>query len=123
MSLSIHLTLFALLRSVYYVDSEGSCIPGNLFCVGSGSKLAYAVMDEYATSIGIDVPSQFKSSNDVATKQLDNLSEEDAVELAMKAVYNAASRDGYSGGYINVVRISSRGITHIRRVDSSKLVR
>ena len=33
--------------SIYYVDSEGVCINGELFCVGSGAPFAYAILDYY----------------------------------------------------------------------------
>jgi len=32
--------------SLYYVDSEGSCIKGKIFSVGSGSHLAYSILDD-----------------------------------------------------------------------------
>lgn len=31
--------------ALYYVDSDGSRIAGNLFCVGSGQTFAYGVLD------------------------------------------------------------------------------
>ena len=37
--------------AVYYVDSEGNCVSGDLFCVGSGGSLAYAVLDSAFNSI------------------------------------------------------------------------
>jgi len=38
--------------TLYYVDSEGACIQGNLFCVGSGAQFAYAVLDSANDRLG-----------------------------------------------------------------------
>jgi 20S proteasome subunit beta 5 len=86
---------------VYYVDSEGSCVPGSFFCVGSGANLAYSVIDD--------------------EKQLKTMTLEGAVDLATWAIRHATYRDGYSGGYINVIHINSTGIHHLKRVDSRTL--
>ena len=85
--------------NLYYVDSEGSCVQGNCFCVGSGANLAYSVLDV---------------ENDLEKLR----SVEDAVELATAAIRIATARDGFSGGYINVLHINSTGTHHVRRVDS-----
>ncbi len=31
--------------ALYYIDSDGTRMPGNLFCVGSGQTFAYGVLD------------------------------------------------------------------------------
>jgi hypothetical protein len=31
--------------ALYYIDSDGTRLPGNLFCVGSGQTFAYGVLD------------------------------------------------------------------------------
>jgi 20S proteasome subunit beta 5 len=80
---------------LYYVDSEGTCVPGESFCVGSGANHAYSVLD----------------SKDVAS-----LSPHEAVEHAAVCIRLATSRDGYSGGYINVFHIGKDGIKHMKRV-------
>ena len=87
---------------MYYVDSEGSCVPGNFFCVGSGANLAYSIIDS-------------------SQKKLDDLSLEEAVELATWAIRHATYRDGYSVGYINIIHINSTGCHHIKRIDSRTL--
>lgn len=87
---------------VFYVDSEGACVPGTFFCVGSGANLAYSVIDN-------------------SEKDLKDMDVEEAVELATWAIRHATYRDGYSGGYINVIYIDSTGINHVRRVDSRTL--
>jgi 20S proteasome alpha/beta subunit len=45
----------------------------------------------------------------------------DAVELAVKAIREATYRDGYSGGYINVVHVNKSGAFHILRRDSREI--
>ena len=88
------------------MDSEGSCVPGDFFCVGSGANLAYSVIDENK-----------KNKN----KDLRTLDLEEAVELATWAIRHATYRDGYSGGYINVIHIDKKGCHHIKRIDSRTL--
>lgn len=99
LNLSVQLLL---LPVVYYVDSEGSCVPGTFFCVGSGANLAYSVIDH-------------------SEKEMKDMDLEEAVELATWAIRHATYRDGYSGGYINVIYIDSTGIHHVKRVDSRTL--
>ena len=79
---------------VYRVDSDGSCVRGTCFAVGSGALLAHGILDaNYNSSI-------------VAN---------DAVALAIAALKAAIQRDNYSGGYINVFMVNSTGYFHIRR--------
>lgn len=97
--LSLHLNLCLL---VYYVDSEGSCVQGDLFSVGSGSILAYSILDAK------------KSEHE---EDLNKLSKKDAIDTALRAVKHATYRDGFSGGYINVIEVNQTGTFHLRRVD------
>ena len=92
--------------AIYYVDSEGTCIPGQRFCVGSGSTLAYAVLD-----------SQLETLRNNQSAHVD-----DAVGVALWAIRHATYRDGYSGGYINVFHINSTGIHHLVRKDAKELL-
>jgi 20S proteasome subunit beta 5 len=92
--------------SIYYVDSEGSCIAGNCFSVGSGSNLAYAILDERL--------SKLKNESDATI--------DDAVHAALWSIRHATHRDGYSGGYINVFHINSTGHHHIVRRDAKALL-
>jgi 20S proteasome subunit beta 5 len=62
---------------VFYVDSSGSCVSGEVFCVGSGSTLAYSYLDSAGIS---DLPSV-----------------ESAMEVAIGAVRLATVREGHSG--------------------------
>jgi 20S proteasome alpha/beta subunit len=44
-----------------------------------------------------------------------------AIDTAVKAVRHATYRDGFSGGYINVLIVNASGIHHVRRVDSRSI--
>lgn len=67
--------------AIYYVDSDGSRLKGNLFSVGSGSTFAYGVLD---TGYKFD------------------MTDVEAAELGRRAIHHATHRDAYSGGFVNV---------------------
>ena len=69
---------------IYYVDSDGQRMPGNLFSVGSGSTFAYGVLD---------------------TGYRYDLETPEALELAKRAIFAATHRDAYSGGTVRVYHI------------------
>ncbi|MCJ1430692.1 Proteasome subunit beta type-5 [Xylographa pallens] len=74
--------------ALYYIDSDGTRLAGNLFCVGSGQTFAYGVLDaEYSY----------------------DLSEEAALELGRRSILAATHRDAYSGGFINVYHVKEDG--------------
>lgn len=83
---------------LFYVDSEGSCVPGDVFCVGSGANLAYAILDD-------------------SEKKLSDMTVDEAVDVATWALRHATFRDSFSGGYINVIYINSTGCHHLKRID------
>ncbi|KAH8280342.1 hypothetical protein KR018_002921 [Drosophila ironensis] len=85
---------------LYYVDSEGSRSPGNLFSVGSGSLYAYGVLDS-----GYHW----------------NLEDEEAQELGRRAIYHATFRDAYSGGIIRVYHMTANGWVNISNTDCMEL--
>ncbi|XP_016987243.1 proteasome subunit beta type-5 [Drosophila rhopaloa] len=85
---------------LYYVDSEGSRTPGNLFSVGSGSLFAYGVLDS-----GYHW----------------DLEDEEAQELGRRAIYHATFRDAYSGGIIRVYHIKEDGWVNISNTDCMEL--
>lgn len=79
---------------MYYVDSEGNRVPGQLFSVGSGSTYAYGVLDSgYETK----------------------MQDEDAFDLGRRAIYHATHRDAYSGGIV-------RGNLHSLVFTGNKLI-
>ena len=65
---------------LFYVDSDGQRLKGDMFSVGSGSTYAYGILD-----------SVYKH----------DMSVEDAIELGKRAIYHATHRDAYSGGYVS----------------------
>ena len=74
--------------ALYYIDSEGTRLAGNLFCVGSGQTFAYGVLDaEYHY----------------------NLSEDEALELGSRSILAATHRDAFSGGFINLYHVKEDG--------------
>jgi len=74
--------------ALYYVDSDGTRMSGNLFCVGSGQTFAYGVLDaEYRY----------------------DLSTEEALELGRRAILAAMHRDAYSGGFVNLYHVKEDG--------------
>nr|ACO11122.1 Proteasome subunit beta type-5 precursor [Caligus rogercresseyi] len=85
---------------LYYVDSEGSRTPGNLFSVGSGSVYAYGVLD--------------------ADYRYD-LTDEEAYELGRRAIAHATYRDAASGGIIRVMHVTKEGKKMISEEDCKEL--
>lgn len=74
--------------ALYYIDSEGTRLAGNLFCVGSGQTFAYGVLDaEYHY----------------------NLTEEEALALGSRSILAATHRDAFSGGFINLYHVKEDG--------------
>lgn len=74
--------------ALYYVDSNGTRMPGNLFCVGSGQTFAYGVLD-----------AEYKYE----------LTEEEALELGRRSILAATHRDAFSGGHINLYHVKENG--------------
>jgi len=86
--------------NIFYVDSDGTRLKGQKFCVGSGGTYAYGVLD---SGYHFD------------------LSKDEALELGRRAIFHATHRDSYSGGVINVYHITQAGWTHIDAKDSNDL--
>lgn len=85
---------------IYYVDSDGQRMPGNLFSVGSGSTFAYGVLDTgYSYELEVDA----------------------AFDLAERAIFAATHRDAYSGGTVRIYHIDQTGWHRIRETDSMDL--
>ncbi|CAH6718700.1 proteasome subunit beta type-5 [[Candida] jaroonii] len=86
--------------TVYYVDSDGTRLKGDLFCVGSGQTFAYGVLD-----------SEYKW----------DLTEEEALYLGKRSILAAAHRDAYSGGTVNLYHITEEGWTYHGNYDVGDL--
>ncbi|KAF7732557.1 Proteasome subunit beta type-5 [Apophysomyces ossiformis] len=74
--------------NLFYVDSDGTRLKGDIFSVGSGSTFAYGVLDS-----GYDY----------------DLSVSDALELGKRSIYHATHRDAMSGGSINLYHVTQDG--------------
>ena len=85
---------------LYYVDSDGTRVDGNVFSVGSGSIYAYGVLD--------------KGYNW-------DLSDEQAYDLGRRAIYHATFRDAASGGIIRVYHMKDTGFEVISEEDCADL--
>eukprot|EP00695_Tsukubamonas_globosa_P002865 TRINITY_DN4080_c0_g1_i1.p1 TRINITY_DN4080_c0_g1~~TRINITY_DN4080_c0_g1_i1.p1 ORF type:complete len:261 (-),score=91.37 TRINITY_DN4080_c0_g1_i1:49-831(-) len=85
---------------LYMVDNDGTRLEGTRFSVGSGSMYAYGVLD-----------SGYRH----------DLSVEEAIDLARRAIYHATHRDAFSGGFVSVYHIRPEGWVRISRDDVYKL--
>lgn len=81
---------------LYYVDSDGQRLKGNMFSVGSGSTYAYGVMD-----------SGYRYDLSVA----------EALDLGQRSIYHATHRDAYSGGVVNLYHMKESGWEFISQTD------
>ncbi|KAH8929893.1 20S proteasome subunit beta 5 [Atractiella rhizophila] len=86
--------------SIFYVDSDGQRLKGNLFSVGSGSTFAYGVLDQGYRF---------------------DLTDEEAMELGRRSIYAAAHRDAFSGNSINLYVVKKDGWKFIDNYDVDKL--
>ena len=73
---------------MFYVDSDGTRLKGDLFSVGSGSTFAYGVLDQGYRW---------------------DLTDEEAQELGRRSIYAAGHRDAYSGNTINLYHVKEDG--------------
>lgn len=80
-----------MIPEIYYVDSDGSRVCGNLFSVGSGQTFAYGVLDP---------------------GWREDLTVEEALDLGKRAILAATHRDAFSGGSVNLYHISEEGWTY-----------
>ncbi|KAI8067156.1 proteasome component PRE2 [Gongronella butleri] len=85
---------------LFYVDSDGTRLKGDLFSVGSGSTFAYGVLDS-----GYDY----------------DLSVSDALELGKRSIYHATHRDAMSGGSVNLYHVNESGWTYHGNHDVGEL--
>lgn len=79
---------------IYTLDPLGSVLPDEYAAVGTGAEMALGVLDP-----------QFK----------ENMSEQEAIDLAVKAVRSATMRDSFSGDGIDVLVINAEGSKEIQQ--------
>jgi len=85
---------------LYYVDSDGERISGEVFSVGSGSIFAYGVLDQGYRY---------------------NLTDEEAYDLGRRSIYHATNRDAASGGIVRVYHMKPTGYEVISEEDCKDL--
>lgn len=86
--------------ALYYIDSDGTRLKGDRFCVGSGSTFAYGVLDNGYRF---------------------DMTDEEAIRLGRRSIWHATHRDAYSGGYINCYVIREKGWTRYNTFDMNEL--
>ncbi|TBU65544.1 N-terminal nucleophile aminohydrolase [Dichomitus squalens] len=86
--------------AIFYVDSDGSRLKGDLFSVGSGSTFAYGVLDQGYRW---------------------DLTDAEAQELGRRSIYAAGHRDAFSGNTVNLYHVKQDGWQFIGNYDVSKL--
>lgn len=86
--------------AIFYVDSDGTRLRGDLFSVGSGSTFAYGVLDQGYRW---------------------DLTDEEAQELGRRSIYAAGHRDAFSGNSCNLYHVKERGWEFIGNYDINKL--
>lgn len=74
--------------AIFYVDSDGTRLKGDLFSVGSGSTFAYGVLDQ-----GYHW----------------DLTDAEAQELGRRSIYAAGHRDAFSGNTCNLYHVKENG--------------
>ncbi|KAG4300668.1 hypothetical protein PCK1_003097 [Pneumocystis canis] len=85
---------------LFYVDSEGTRLKGDFFCVGSGQTFAYSILDDgYQWNMSLD----------------------QAIELGKRAILAATHRDAFSGGNINIYHIKPEGWNFIGLFDVAQV--
>ncbi|KAH7923588.1 N-terminal nucleophile aminohydrolase [Leucogyrophana mollusca] len=86
--------------AVYYVDSDGTRLKGDLFSVGSGSTFAYGVLDQGYRW---------------------DLTDAEAQELGRRSIYAAGHRDAFTGNSCNLYHMKEDGWKFIGNYDLSEL--
>ncbi|XP_017107083.2 proteasome subunit beta type-5 [Drosophila bipectinata] len=86
--------------SLAYVDSNGLSVVGKLFAAGSGSKCALGLLD---------------------SEHRYEMSDEEAYDLAFRAIYHSSSRDSYTGGVVNCYHLNKKKWKLVASKDSEEL--
>jgi 20S proteasome subunit beta 5 len=85
--------------ALFYVDSDGQRMKGDVFSVGSGSTFAYGVLDQ-----GYHW----------------DLTDDEAKELGRRSIYAAGHRDAFSGNTVNLYHVKESGWEFIKNYNFSK---
>lgn len=87
--------------AIFYVDSDGTRLRGDLFSVGSGSTFAYGVLDQGYRW---------------------DLTDEEAHELGRRSIYAAGHRDAFSGNTCNLYHVKEHGWEFIGTCSVSQII-
>jgi proteasome beta subunit len=86
---------------VYSLDSAGGAIPDKYTSAGSGSPYVFGVLEDHYT---------------------DNLTVDDGITLAIRAITAAKNRDSASGGMISVAAITKDGFNEVPEEEVKKRI-
>ncbi len=81
---------------LFYIDDDGTRLTSHMFSVGSGSPFAYGVLD-----------AGYKP----------DLTDQEALELAVNAIYVAGFKDSMSGNFVNLWQINEDGCRQVDWID------
>ena len=108
-----------------YVDTDPSSISINTLKATKADQIAQSL--ELVDQVQSDTCTESEHSSSIwdndsdsseeASTVLASMSQQEALDTAVRAVRHATYRDGFSGGYINVLIVNASGIHHLRRVD------
>lgn len=85
---------------LYYVDNDATRLKGDVFSVGSGQTYAYGIIDSHLRA---------------------DMTVDEAVALAKRAIYHATHRDAASGGICSVYHVKETGWVRIGGYDVTDL--
>ncbi|KAK2920770.1 proteasome subunit beta type-8 [Channa argus] len=86
---------------LYYVDDNGTRLPGRMFSTGCGNSYAYGVVD---------------------SGYREDMTVEEAYELGRRGIAHATHRDAYSGGVVNMYHMQKDGWIKVCKEDVSELI-
>jgi len=108
---------------LFYVDSDGTRLKGDIFSVGSGSTFAYGVLDQVSSNT-TGITSQYQNSRSplsISQGYRWDLTDEEAQELGRRSIVAAGHRDGYSGNTNNLYHVRENGWEFLGNMDISDL--
>ncbi|MCL5101460.1 MAG: proteasome subunit beta [Candidatus Parvarchaeota archaeon] len=86
---------------IYSLDTAGTRMPDKYTSIGSGSVITLGVLE---------------------TEYKDNMSEEEAVKLAHKAISTSIRRDVYTGDGVDIVLVDKKGYRKLTDQEISKII-
>ena len=86
---------------IYSLDTAGTRMPDKYTSIGSGSVITLGVLE---------------------TEYKDNMSEEEAVKLAHKAISTSIRRDVYTGDGVDIILVDKKGYRKLTDQEISKII-